>query len=342
VTAPTAYRQALRQFTAPTRRESAKLKFEVVAGTHEGAVLMLDWADYRIGSSPNADIVLSDPGVAPEHVVLRIQPGGVRIDATGAEVTVGQERLPLLRGRRARLPVTLAVGAAQIFLSDPKRDLSDSGRGDPVQRLSEFGRLVMREPLSAVGVLACFALAITMVAQGLSQTARIAGLTVATSAPDVGGSEHSTSGSAAGLSIPNSYAPSAATAEEAARELRARLDAAKIWTLRVSATDGRLAVAGKVSKEDATSWAVIQQWFDQTYGGRIVLTTEINATGAARTMPALPLQAIWYGDHPYIVTADGERYYEGAVLDNGWVLREIGQDRLLLANSGETVALTYR
>ena len=326
VTAPTDH---------PTRRKSAKLKFEVVAGTHEGAVLMLDWADYRIGSSPNADIVLSDPRIAPEHAVLRLEPGGVRIDATGADVTIEQEPLPLGRGRRVRLPVNLTLGAARVCLSDPSRD-------DRVERFGELGRRVMRKPFTAGGILACFVLAITVVARGLPQTARTTILAVTTGASDVGAMEHSTSGSAAGLSTLNPDGQPTATAEDAARELNARLDAAKIQTLRVSATDGRLAVAGKVSKEEAISWAAVQQWFDQTYGGRIVLTTEISPAGEARKMPALQLQAIWYGDHPYIVTADGERYFEGAVLDNGWIIREIGEDRLLLARGGETVALTYR
>jgi hypothetical protein len=97
-----------------------------------------------------------------------------------------------------------------------------------------------------------------------------------------------------------------------------------------------------VSQQEAIDWAAIQQWFDQTYGGRIVLTTKISPPGEPRTMPALPLQAIWYGERPYIVTADGERYFQGAVLDNGWIIRDIGEDRLLLAKDGETVALTYR
>jgi Inner membrane component of T3SS, cytoplasmic domain/Inner membrane component of T3SS, periplasmic domain len=320
-------------FVAPTRRKSAKLKFEVVAGTHEGAVLMLDWADYRIGSSPNADIVLSDEGVAPEHAVLRLRPGGVRIDATGADVTVEQERFLVWRGGRVRLPVNITLGAARICLSGERED-------DPGRRFDDFGRWTIRNPLTAAGAFACFVLAIAVVARELPQSARTAVLAVTAGASDIGASEHSASGSAAGLSI--AYAQSAATAEEAARELSARLEAAKITTLHVNATDGRLAVAGRVSKEEAVSWAAIQQWFDLTYGGRVVLTTEISPTGETRAMPALPLQAIWYGERPYIVTADGGRYFEGAVLDNGWIIREIGEDRLLLAKGGETVALTYR
>jgi len=72
----------------------------------------------------------------------------------------------------------------------------------------------------------------------------------------------------------------------------------------------------------------------------VVLTATVTDDGG-RAMPTLGLQAIWYGDHPYIITAQGERYYQGAVLDNGWVVREIAADRLLLAKGGDTVALNY-
>jgi hypothetical protein len=325
----------LQQSAAPMGRNSTQLKFEVVAGAHQGAVLMLDRADYRIGSSSNADIVLSDPGVAPEHAVLRVEHGAVRIGATGADVTVGQEPLALSRGRRVKVPVSFTLGAARIYLSNPDP-------GDPGRPLREFGGWVIRNPLTASGVLACVVLAVTIVAQGLSQTVRTVDRTFTAGPSDAGASERLTSGFAAGPSTANSDRQSVATAEDAARELSTRLDAAKIQTLRVSAADGRLAVAGKVSQQEAIGWAAIQQWFDQTYGGRIVLTTKISTTGETRTMPALQLQAIWYGEHPYILTGDGERYFQGAVLDNGWVIRDIGEDRLLLAKDGETVALTYR
>jgi type III secretion protein D len=241
----------------------------------------------------------------------------------------------LWRGRRIRLPVNVTLGAARIHLSG-------DGGDDLRRRFEELGRRVLRNPLTAAAALACLVLAITVVARELPQTARSVVLAVTTGASEVGASERATPRSAAELSGTNSYARSVATAEAAARELSTRLEAANLRTLRVSAADGRVAVAGKVTKEEAVSWAAVQQWFDQTYSGGIVLTTQISPTGEARTMPALQLQAIWYGEHPYIVIADGERYFEGAVLDNGWIVREIGEDRLLLAKGGETVALTYR
>jgi Inner membrane component of T3SS, cytoplasmic domain/Inner membrane component of T3SS, periplasmic domain len=316
--------QAGAQSAAPPQSKSAKLKFAVVAGTHEGAVLLLDRADYRIGSSPDADIVLSDEGVAPDHAVLHVGPGGVRIDATGGSVTIEHQSLALWRGRYVRLPANVTLGAARIHLAgDGGENLP---RFDELGR--ELGRRALHNPLTAAAVLACLVIAVT-VARELPQSARAGG--EHSGAAEVGALERLTSGAA-----------NSPSAEAAARELSTRLDAANIRTLRVSTADGRVAVAGKVTKEEAVSWAAIQQWFDQAYGGGIVLTTDINPAGEGRAMPALQLQAIWYGENPYIVTAGGERYFEGAVLDNGWIIREIGEDRLLLGKGGETVALTYR
>lgn len=321
----TAPQQVLQQTDAPAWPTQCKLRFEVVAGLHRGAVLLLDGADYRIGSSPAADIVLSDPGVAPEHAVLHVEHGMARIDAVGADVMVEQERLPFSRGCCVMLPANFTLGAAQIQLSDPDCSGPD--------------RQIRQRPLTVVGVLACGALAI-VAAMGLPQTVGMLGLTVAAVSADSGASEHATL--PVGPSVADFRSPYASAAEDAVRALKARLEAAKIQTLRVSAENGRLTATGTLSTQAAADWVAIQQWFDQTYGGRIVLTTRIDPPGAPRTMPALRLQAIWCGEQPYIVTADGEHYFKGAVLDSGWIIRDISEDRLLLVKDGETVALTYR
>jgi hypothetical protein len=139
-----------------------------------------------------------------------------------------------------------------------------------------------------------------------------------------------------------SGSPSGPTVEDAIKALNARLEAAEIQTLQISAENGRLSATGTLTGQAAAKWTTIQQWFDQTYGSRFVLATKLDAPGAARTMPALQLEAIWYGERPYIVTAGGEHYFTGAVLNNGWVIRDIDQNRVLLVKGGETVALKYR
>jgi hypothetical protein len=145
---------------------------------------------------------------------------------------------------------------------------------------------------------------------------------------------------ATGAHGPGANSKASATAQQAARELDARLRAAKFRTLQVNAIDGRLVVSGRLIKQQLPRWAAIRQWFDQTYGSGVVLTANVTADGGP-AMPTLQLQAIWYGDRPYIIAAHGERYYQGAVLDNGWIVRQIGEHHLVLAKAGDTVVLNY-
>jgi hypothetical protein len=315
---------------APGPPKQAGVKLEVIAGAHRGAVLLLDGSAYRIGSSPVADIVLSDPGVAAEHAVLHIERGAVRIEAVGADMTVGQEPLPSLRGCHVKLPVSFSLGAAQIYLSDPRQD--DSSRGS-------------RRPLVVAGTLACAGLAMALTLCVFPQAA--GDRVLATMSPyDRANRDDANRASAllppAISSAAEGGSPSRASLQDAMNALKARIDAAFIQTLQINAEDGRLVATGTLSGPDAAGWVAIQQWFDKAYGGDIVLAARIAPPGGPRAMPSFQLQAVWYGENPYIVMADGGHYFKGAVLDSGWVIRDIGEDRLLLVKGGETVALTYR
>jgi hypothetical protein len=129
--------------------------------------------------------------------------------------------------------------------------------------------------------------------------------------------------------------------EEAASQLIAKLKTMNIGSLKVTAGDRRVVVAGSLAKSEATSWTATQQWFDESYGGRVVLTANV-AIGESKSAPSLRLQAIWFGARPYVITEEGAHFYEGALLDNGWVLQRIAEDRIVLEREGESLALTYR
>jgi hypothetical protein len=315
---------ATRRAAASTSEKQAGLKFEVVAGAHRGAVLLLDEGDYRIGSSPDADIVLSDRGVAPGHAMLHVGRGAVRLSASGADVTVEHEPLPVSHGCRVRLPSSFMLGPAEIVLSPSHDNAPDRG-------------IAIRRGLGvAVVIVAGVSLAV-VVARGLPSRVGLAA-TVASSDDNIGSMPRPSG--APSTALPDSA--SGPTMEDALKALNGRLEAAQIQTLQISAENGRLSATGTLSGQAADKWAAIQQWFDQTYGGRFVLGTTLDPPGAPRTLPALQLSAIWYGERPYIVTADGEHYFTGAVLDNGWIVRDIDENRVLLAKGSETVALKYR
>jgi hypothetical protein len=134
----------------------------------------------------------------------------------------------------------------------------------------------------------------------------------------------------------------ALNAEEAGRKLTERLEASGLSGLRVNAAGGQVAVTGSITKQQTGAWTEVQQWFDAAYRGRLVLVANVTPTEAKKPAPVMNVQAVWFGERPYVITTEGNRYYKGAFLDNGWMIKDIVDGRILLAKDGETLALVYR
>ena len=134
----------------------------------------------------------------------------------------------------------------------------------------------------------------------------------------------------------------ALNAEDAGRKLAERLDASGLSGLRVTTGGGQIVVTGSIMKQQTDAWTEAQQWFDAAYRGRLVLVAKVTLTEAKKPMPVVNVQAVWFGEPPYMITAEGNRYYKGAFLDNGWTIKDIADGRILLTKDGETLALVYR
>jgi len=143
---------------------------------------------------------------------------------------------------------------------------------------------------------------------------------------------------------PSGTAPAGAapSVEDAGRQLTERLVASGLSGLRVTTAGGQVVVNGSITKQQVGAWTEAQQWFDAAYRGRLVLVANVSPTDAKKPAPVLNVQAVWFGERPYVLTAEGNRYYKGAFLDNGWMIKDIVEGRILLAKDGETLALVYR
>jgi hypothetical protein len=142
----------------------------------------------------------------------------------------------------------------------------------------------------------------------------------------------------------NGTAPSVAAPNvaDAGRKLTERFSASGLTGLRVNAAGGQVVVTGSITKQQTGAWTEAQQWFDEAYRGRLVLVANVTPTDAKKPAPVLNVQAVWFGERPYVITTEGNRYYKGAFLDNGWMIKDIVEGRILLAKDGETLALVYR
>jgi hypothetical protein len=295
--------------------------FEVVGGLHDGVRVMLESGTYRIGCTAEADIVLRDPGVMPGHAVLGVQRGNIRLEATGDDVGVDTRTVMKGHGCRLRLPLQLSIGEACLRLSQVET------------------RSVGRSRLAIAGIAVASVCAVALIALGFLREEGMAGVELAPAPPPT---RVASSDPAAGLPAPEhdeqEQVADPAMLERIRQELTAHIKDAKIHTFRVTIADGGLAVSGILGSRDRTSWSDVQYWFDQTYRGRVALTTNFSESKP----PDLQLRAVWFGEHPYVITAQGQHFNQGAILDDGWTIQEIGQDHLLLAKDGDTEALPYR
>jgi hypothetical protein len=304
--------------------QSVLPQLEIVEGLHQGVRLALDGAEYTVGPNAQSDIVLRDEGVLPNHAKLVLEGSELRVEATGGEVGVGKSRIGIGQGCKVRLPATVTIGKATLQF------VPGRGGGSPFK--AALDRAAEHPVGIAGGVLAC-AVAALVITQGMKPAG--SNPIAAASIVDQNFSEMRDAGRL------NAAATAPATTDSAVAELTARLQEAGIHTIRIGSSDGRVSAEGRLSEQQAGEWASIQRWFDGKYGSSAVLTANV-AIGAISGPPPVRLQAVWFGQRPYIIAENGSRYYEGAVLESGWIVQRIAEDRVVLGKASETLALMYR
>jgi hypothetical protein len=342
---------------------------ESTAGFHRGVRLELEPGDVRIGSTPGADIVLRDAGIAAEHAILRVGPRSIDLHAIGGDVRVGEEIIANGYGCALRAPIDLTIGEARLRISvaqAPAPTPVEAGEA-PARPRIPVALMIAGALLVAVPALGLAAMRPAEKANDLTSVARTEApgsetlsLTAASRlmadlpAADRRFIEHCLS-KRPGISVREAIAElngcdrppppnlvAALNAEDAGRKLTERLNGSGLSGLRVTTEGGQVVVSGSITKQQTDAWTEAQQWFDGAYRGRLVLVAKVTSAEAKKPPPVVNVQAVYFGERPYIITAEGNRYYKGAILDNGWAIKDIADGRILLAKDGETLALVYR
>ncbi|MFE0014575.1 FHA domain-containing protein [Mesorhizobium sp. NPDC059054] len=286
----------------------------VIQGFHSGASLELTKPSYTIGSDGDSDIVLRDPGIESLHARLHRKGSQVEIEAVGGDLKLASgETIRKGQGCRRRLPLGISLGDAQLQLTGP----------EPIKSRWSLSQ----RPLLAGGVLIAAVFAISVAANGLSVA----------KTDDKSAKLGLADGQVTG-SIPGGADAEHLAAAQA--ELTARLAQSGLETVAVGRSSERLVVSGTIPNAQSGTWTDVRSWFDQKFG-QVPLVSNI-AVGDAAQPPRLTLQAIWYGERPYVIAGDGARYHEGAFTNDGWTIKEIGQTALVLTKGGATVALKYQ
>jgi len=359
-------------FSAVVSSSPSTFVLESTAGFHRGVRLELEPGDVRIGSTPGADIVLRDAGIAAEHAVLRVGRRTIDLHAIGGEVRVGENIIANGYGCALQAPIDLTIGEARLRISIERNQAPAPAPVEPGvararPRISAAimiaGALLLGIPALGLAAMRPAAKAndLTSTARAEAQGNETLSLTSASKlmadlpAADRKFIEHCLS-TRPGISVRDAIAElngcgdrqtppnpgPALNAEDAGRKLTERLEASGLSGLRVNAGAGQVIVTGSITKQQTGAWTEAQQWFDGAYRGRLVLVANVTPTEAKKPAPVVNVQAVWFGERPYIITTEGNRYYKGAFLDNGWTIKDIADGRILLTKDGETLALVYR
>lgn len=311
---------------------------QVRSGRHAGAELSLGAGTYLLGSGSDADIQLTDEGVAAGHVELRLGDGICRLWSLDGTVDLAGRHLAAGARGEAALPADIRVGGVDVTLVAPVAERVRSG--GPSRRL-----MVVLVGLAVVGGAGLVVLSGAVPAFSTPRLmARVIGerpleAGAAMLAPPSPELAPSAPIPVSATATPATTAPAGGLAAEAARALTARLGEDGLAAqVSVRGAGTVVEAAGAVAPERKEAWLRQQMWFDATYRGRLLLIDRVRAEPGAAA-PQLSIQAIWAGHGAYVIGGDGEKYGLGATMPGGWKVEEIARAQVVVSRAGERVAL---
>ncbi|MFC6340078.1 hypothetical protein GIR22_02545 [Pseudomonas sp. CCM 7891] len=287
----------------------------ITRGLHQGGCLPLDKPIYILGCAENADLLLSDAGIAERHMALRFTDGQVAVEAIGGDVFVcgprGREILiPAGKGHRAHLPVGIRIGEACLTLH------RDTACLEPIAAPARASAW-QRKPRWIIALLLMFLCVGAFAFRGEPQALN-------------------TADKAAALAVPHE---STQTVVQARAWLEQQLARSGLHQIKVSEVDGQLSAHGSYGPTQKSQWLGLQQAFDSHFGQQVMLLPGVVARNEI-AKPRVRFQAVWFGDNPYVINDNGERLFPGAALADNWILERIENHEVILARGEERFTLT--
>ncbi|SDP45080.1 EscD/YscD/HrpQ family type III secretion system periplasmic domain-containing protein [Phyllobacterium sp. OV277] len=291
---------------------TSELTLNVLDGVHRGVTVPISGDDCEIGSSTDCDLFLSDSSIEGRHFSIRRAGAMVVIGAHGGEVIINDRtRLDIGKGMRTKLPVKISAGGVSMVLDGPANARhSLQSYLQPLRKAGLFG-----------GCVALLGLSIALVQAGV--------------ASNLDGRRTDSTIAAASQVVPDVSA-----AADPQQVLNQMLADNGLGALDVQWDGSRVHVDGAVDPAQMKKWADVQYRFDSQYGSHNVVSSSVHEV-AKKIQPKFKLQAIWFGEKPYAIAADGSRLYTGAALEDGWIIKEIGADRLVVKRNVEEFTLTF-
>ncbi|MFB9262264.1 hypothetical protein ACFFWD_03620 [Bradyrhizobium erythrophlei] len=295
--------------------EPTSLNFEVLSGLYSGLTGKAGIGVSLIGSGLDADLVFLEQGLEPHH--LRINPhcNSIEIEALATQIGVeGHENISPGERVVVPLPAVIHAGAMSIRWS-----IQDSAQA------SSIG-------FSRISVIA-FALV-------LLSSVGIGTLSTIFRDNDSAGPPSADSSLGAELVPKHSLnGPDARTAYAAAELLQEEVDRGGLLNIKVGSGLGVVTAEGTITPALVSKWQEVQKWFDNHTNGDLTLVNGV-AVKEEKMPSSIAVQAVWHGSEPYLLVG-GQKYFEGALLSDGWTINRIEEGRVLLSRNGRLAALPY-
>jgi len=275
-------------------------RFEVADGPNAGASVTLAPGRYRLGSAADNDIVLADPAVSASHAMLELAPGRAGITALAPGVLLQRRRLRT-GGSRPLSPGTLVtLGTTRLHFFGP----TGEARARSLVPITIFLALV-----SLFGT----------------------GIAYKIATPEAVSAEPAD---------PSPLQPGQATTlANAVAAFRACLVGKELGGVQVSAADGMVLATGSILPQDRRIWLDAEKWFDARLGDRFALADRVRVMASAE-LPDVQVAAVAMAPVPNVITRDGQRYMEGAVLQDGWSIDHITPHEITLRSGGRKIRIT--
>ncbi len=94
--------------------------------------------------------------------------------------------------------------------------------------------------------------------------------------------------------------------------------------------DRELEVYGVLGPEEMKSWRKILTGFRKELGNAPPVISKVHDT---RKVIKLDIKSVRVGDVPYIIMVDGSKFLEGGILPNGYTVKDISSDKILLSKN---------
>ncbi|MGV7213421.1 SctD/MshK family protein [Bradyrhizobium sp. UFLA05-112] len=288
--------------------------FEVLSGLYCGVTGKTGMGPSLIGSGLDADLVFIEQGLEPHHVRVTPHRNSIEIEAFATEVGIeGRETISPNERVLVPLPTVMHLGEMSIRWSI-----------EGTKQTASTGRWLATIALASVLI---SSVAVGAVSTSFSQSDEVVGLSA-----DVGrGNEVATK--------PTPKAPYALMTDAAAEELQQEVERAGLFDIKVGSGAGVVTADGTVTPASLPKWQELQQRFDDHGNGAYVLINTV-AVKQEKAPSSIAVEAVWRGSDPYLVIA-GQKYFVGALLNNGWTVNGIEEGRVLLSRNGRLVALPY-